>query len=101
MAVSPFLRTPFTDLTACLINHQTYETCGEMEMNMMECMEAYGLDRGRQKCADLIADFTECSNKTKQMKRYDAMRFERFKQNMKGERPKEEAFAPPPKIDAY
>ena len=70
MSVSPFLRTPFTDLTGSLINHQQYDKCGEMEMNMMECMEAYGMDKGIRKCSDLIDDFKECSSMRKQLLRF-------------------------------
>lgn len=66
MSVSPFFKSPLTDLTACIINHQQYSKCGTFEMDMMECMEAYGLDRGRLKCKDLIADFQECVSENKQ-----------------------------------
>lgn len=70
MSLGPFLRTPFTDLTGCLINHQTYEKCGKMEMEMMECLEAYGVERGQKMCADIIADFSECVGVRKQLLRF-------------------------------
>lgn len=53
-----------------MINHQQYGRCTRFEMNMMECLEAYGLDKGRVKCAELIEDFNECHNMTKQYLRH-------------------------------
>lgn len=64
--LSPYFRSPFTDIFGSIINHQQYGKCTRFEMNMMECLEAYGLDKGRVKCTDLIDDFNECHNMTKQ-----------------------------------
>ncbi|XP_053960997.1 NADH dehydrogenase [ubiquinone] iron-sulfur protein 5 [Anastrepha ludens] len=101
MSLGPFLRTPFTDLTGCLINHQSYEKCGKMEMEMMECLEAYGVEKGQKMCADIIADFSECVGVRKQLLRFHAMRGERLKQYYFGDRKKDELFAEPPRADAY
>lgn len=68
--LSPFMRTPMTDIFGSVINHQQYGKCTRFEMNMMECMEAYGVDKGKVKCADLIDDFNECQNMTKQYMRH-------------------------------
>jgi len=65
--VVPFFRSPFTDLTGSLINHQHYGRCEEMEMRVMNCLEAYGVDRGMKKCKDLVDDFRECSSLKKQV----------------------------------
>ncbi|XP_005176323.1 NADH dehydrogenase [ubiquinone] iron-sulfur protein 5 [Musca domestica] len=92
MPITPYLQTPFTDLTGSLINHQTYDKCGEMEMNMMDCLEAYGADRGKKMCKDLIDDYNECFTMHKQMARFHAMRKERMRQG---------TFADPPRVDAY
>lgn len=70
MSLGPFFRSPFTDLTGCVINHQTYGKCAEFEMNMMDCLEAYGVNRGVEKCKDLIADFQECAGMKKQILRF-------------------------------
>lgn len=35
-------------------------------MDMMECLEAYGLDRGKVKCRELVEDFQECVSEGKQ-----------------------------------
>lgn len=68
--LSPYFRSPMTDVFGSMINHQQYSKCGRFEMNMMECMEAYGYDKGKVKCADLIDDFNECHNMTKQFLRH-------------------------------
>ncbi|KAH8263330.1 hypothetical protein KR044_007370 [Drosophila immigrans] len=120
MSLSPFLRLPLTDLTGCLINHQTYDKCGKFEMKMMDCLEAYGLERGKKQCADIIADFQECVGMNKQLMRFhvsfcqvklfhilfnalflQAMRNERYRQWLAGERKKEDLYAQAPRVDAY
>ncbi|XP_049877143.1 NADH dehydrogenase [ubiquinone] iron-sulfur protein 5-like [Pectinophora gossypiella] len=79
--LSPFIRSPFTDLTGGLVSHQMYGTqCGPLELQMMECIEFYGLDRGVKKCRCLIEDFKECHTMTKQFGRFIAMRAERDRQ---------------------
>lgn len=67
---APYFRSPMTDIFGSAINHQQYGKCTRFEMNMMECLEAYGLDKGRVKCVDLIDDFNECQNMTKQFLRH-------------------------------
>lgn len=69
--VNPALRSPFTDLTGCLLNHQNHDKCGRMEMNMMDCLEAYGAQRGKIKCKDLIDDYKECYSMRKQLLRME------------------------------
>lgn len=68
--LSPMFRSPFTDIFGSIINHQQDGQCMRFEMNMVECFEAYGVDKGRVKCADLIDDFNECHNMTKQFLRH-------------------------------
>lgn len=64
--LTPYIRTPMTDLMGGLYNHQHYGPCGKFELKMMECLEAYGADKGKVKCSDLIDDFNECRKNTKQ-----------------------------------
>lgn len=71
MSLGPYLRSPLTDLTGCVINHQTYGKCAEMEMDMMDCLEAYGMGKGAKKCKNLIADFQECVGMKKQLMRFN------------------------------
>jgi hypothetical protein len=67
--ITPFFRSPFTDLTGALVNTQHYDKCGPFEMKMMECLEAYGTVAGETKCAVLIDDFNECYTMRKQQLR--------------------------------
>lgn len=69
MPLTPFFRTPFTDFTGGLINAQHYDKCGQFELDVIECLEAYGQDRGKLKCRDLIEDFNECLTMTKRTMR--------------------------------
>jgi NADH dehydrogenase (ubiquinone) Fe-S protein 5 len=69
MPLTPFFRTPFTDFTGGLINAQHYDKCGQFELDVIECLEAYGQDRGKLKCRDLIEDFNECLTLTKRTMR--------------------------------
>lgn len=70
MSLGPFFRSPFTDLTASMVNFQQYDKCGPMEMAAIDCLEAYGTIRGNEKCADLLADFKECAIMSKQVARF-------------------------------
>ncbi|XP_046970357.1 NADH dehydrogenase [ubiquinone] iron-sulfur protein 5-like [Vanessa cardui] len=78
--VSPFLRTIFTDITGGMLSHQLLGKCATQEMDMMDCIEAYGFDRGPRKCYSYIEDFKECQGKTKQFMRFVALRKERDRQ---------------------
>ncbi|XP_049877139.1 NADH dehydrogenase [ubiquinone] iron-sulfur protein 5-like [Pectinophora gossypiella] len=84
MAVSPYFRSPFTDLTGGLVSHQLLGKCQKEEIRYMDCLEAYGLDRGKVKCQHLFGDFHECQTMTLQFKRFMAMRKERERQIAEG-----------------
>lgn len=34
--------------------------CGELELDALECLEAYGARRGRKLCTTYIDDYKEC-----------------------------------------
>lgn len=70
MSISPYLRTPFTDITGGMVSHQMLGKCQKQEMQFMDCLEAYGLERGRNKCVHLIEDYKECQTKALQFKRF-------------------------------
>lgn len=70
MSISPFLRSPFTDITGGMISHQLLGRCQKQEAHYMDCLEAYGLDRGKRKCHDLLHDFKECQTSVLQYKRF-------------------------------
>lgn len=69
MSLSPFIRTPFTDLGGGMLNHQHFGQCSKMELDAMECLEAYGLIRGTKKCNLLLEDYYECHSRAKQISR--------------------------------
>jgi len=98
---APLLRSPLTDLTSGMINCQYFDKCGERELAMMECLEAYGHEKGKVKCKTIIEDYQECFSMRKQLLRADAMRMERHRQHLMGERTSANKYAAPPKDDAY
>lgn len=100
MSLTPWFRSPFTDLTGALVSHQFYGRCADIEMQLVDCMEAYGLTRSKQKCALLMEDFKECAFRDKQTKRYIAMRQERKRQYNDGERSKDKLYEPGPAADS-
>lgn len=67
--LTPYFRTPMTDLMGSIYNHQQYSRCSKFELSMMECLEAYGATTGRLKCSDYIDDFNECRSNAKQFLR--------------------------------
>lgn len=99
--LTPWFRSPFSDITGSLLSYQWYGRCADFELNAMECIEAYGKDLGRIKCEQLIKDFKECSLREKQRKRFFTMRFERHRQYWMGERSKEDRYSDPPAYDSY
>lgn len=68
-------------------------------MRMGDCLEAYGLRKGREKCKDFISDLRECLMNSKQRERVKLMREERSRQYKNGE--KKEEFLKTPAYDAY
>ncbi|XP_026744065.1 NADH dehydrogenase [ubiquinone] iron-sulfur protein 5-like [Trichoplusia ni] len=78
--ISPFLRSPMTDITGGIISYQLLGQCAKQEMELMDCMEAYGLDRGLKKCKKLVEDYRECHTKLKQFRRFYEIRRERDRQ---------------------
>ncbi|XP_053614312.1 uncharacterized protein ND-15 [Plodia interpunctella] len=100
MSISPFLRSPFTDLTGGLVSHQLLDRCMVQEGRYFECLEAYGLDRGIKKCQHLYSDYHECQTLTKQYKRFLAMRSERDKQIAEGKLKGDQKYVSP-RVDSY
>lgn len=69
MSLYPFLRSPFTDLTGFMFNAQQRpdSLCAKIEMRFYDCLEAYGIDKGKEKCMDLAADMRECGLRGKEV----------------------------------
>lgn len=78
MSISPYLRSPFSDVTGGLISHQMLGRCQKEEMRYMDCLEAYGLERGKKKCEFLFDDYHECQTLTKQFKRFLVSDFNKY-----------------------
>lgn len=100
MSISPFIRSPFTDITGGLISHQMLGRCQKEEMRYMDCLEAYGLERGKKKCDIYYDDYRECHTYTKQFKRFIAMRLEREKQISEGKLKGDNKYVSP-RVDGY
>lgn len=102
LPLTPFLRIPFTDIFGVLVTNQWNGRCGDIEMKVIDCLEAYGLDRGMKKeCKLQLSDYNECLTNHKQRERTNAMRAERERQYAAGERTKENRYADPPPNDAF
>lgn len=67
MPIVPFIRTPISDLSGAIGTHQNFGKCRNIEMKMINCFEAYGMNQAETKCVDLIDDYKECFYKTKQV----------------------------------
>lgn len=97
----PFSRNPLTDLGGGIMTHQSFIKCNDFEMRAVECIEAYGAAKGRAKCQDYLDDLRECMFETKQIARVQAMRIERHRQWITGERKSEDHYAPAARVDGY
>jgi len=96
----PFWRTPLTDLTGFFLTLQWNAPCKEIEMHLVDCLEAFGsAKRGKQNCQTLMDDFNECTKKLKQFARINAIREERKRQYKEGIL--KERYAHPPPLDSY
>ncbi|KAK3880473.1 hypothetical protein Pcinc_015020 [Petrolisthes cinctipes] len=98
---APVFRTPLTDMQGGLLTHQRARKCADFEMRAMECLEAYGVQKGRTRCVDYLDDLRECAFQTKQLARVSAMRHERHRQWLMGERSSKDRYAPAPQADGF
>jgi len=97
--LSPVFRTPLTDLTGNLATHQSGKRCADFEMRAMECLEAYGVQKGKTICVDYMDDLRECMFQHKQLSRVHTMRVERHRQYYLGDA--KEHYAPAAKVPGY
>lgn len=75
--------------------------CADMELNVAECLEAYGVVRGQEKCAKFLEDFKECRSEWLTQMRWYIMRQERMKKVAKGEIPFSERWGKPYPYDSF
>lgn len=96
---TPMFKGPITDLFLNVRNLQGLKECGRYELLYIDCMEAYGYHRGKEKCRLLLEDMYECAMRIKRMRRISAMHDERARQFASGERKKMYEDTPP--LDLY
>lgn len=65
--IAPFLRS-----NADLYNffgrpREVNRECGDLELDALECLEAYGARRGTALCASYVSDFRECATMVMQV----------------------------------
>lgn len=77
------------------------DPCADMELNHAECLEAYGLAMGRNKCAKFFEDIKECRGQKIRLMRAYIMRIERNKQLVTGERKWADRWAKPYDYDSF
>ena len=58
--VTPLFRSNADVVNMFIRNRRDALECGELEMNALECLEAYGLRRGHKLCSNFVNDFREC-----------------------------------------
>lgn len=65
MNFNPILPTPLTDFeyliqpNFCISPYDKF--CSKIQLKHADCMEAYGVHKGSQKCAELFYDLLECT----------------------------------------
>lgn len=75
--------------------------CADIELNMMECLEAYGSKKGLDLCYKYIEDFQECRNKNLAHARVHYMRMIRAKKIATGEIPWDKRVTDPVPYDSF
>lgn len=97
--VAPMFKGPPTDAFHLTTNLQLTGECAPYELHYVDCMEAYGHQKGKEKCRLILEDMYECVTKIKRMRRVHLMEQERQRQYKSGERktPYEET----PPLDLY
>lgn len=76
-------------------------TCSDFELNLVECLEAYGITKGYHQCHKYFEDYHECKSDQIKMVRAGVMKMERYKKLAKGEIPFEQRHVEPIPYDAY
>ncbi|KFM61471.1 hypothetical protein X975_25529, partial [Stegodyphus mimosarum] len=82
---SPF-HSPVGDLLGMFGHCQHIKKCRELELNVLDCTDVYGHKGLAKQCREAYEDLYECIHGEKQKARVEAMRQERLRQYMAGER---------------
>ncbi|KYM96480.1 PREDICTED: uncharacterized protein LOC108779390 [Cyphomyrmex costatus] len=83
---TPMFKGPPTDVFHYARNIQNNKQCGPYELMYVDCMEAYGYHKGKEKCRLILEDLYECIMGIKRRRRLFAMEMERKRQLIDGER---------------
>lgn len=82
-------------------SHARKMPCSDIEMNTVECLEAYGVIKGKERCAKYIEDLFECKQARLRKMRAYAMRLERAKKVVKGDIPWEKRWGQPYPYESF
>lgn len=96
---APMFKGPMTDIFLNVRNFQDHKECAQYELKYIDCMEAYGYHRGKEKCRLILEDMYECILGIKRQRRVQDMQRERIRQFESGER--EKKFEDTPPLDLY
>ena len=75
--------------------------CSQFELNSVECLEAYGMVKGSQECAQFLEDLRECRFGHYRMARKILLQAENYKQVVTGKIPFKERHGKPLPYDSY
>lgn len=75
--------------------------CGDMELNYVECLEAYGVAKGKRMCYKYQEDLQECLSANIRKMRETIMYNERVKQLASGKRSLDEFYVERIPYDSY
>jgi len=96
---APMFKGPPTDLFLHIRSLQNLRECAPYELQYIDCMEAYGYHKGKEKCRLILEDMYECAMKIKRMRRIYVMEQERQRQFKNGER--KERYEETPPLDLF
>lgn len=77
------------------------DACGEFEINLAECLEAYGVAEGQYRCKKYSDDAHECRAGTMSQYRNYLMHVERAKKLATGKLPLSQRYGTPYPWDAF
>lgn len=77
------------------------DACADFEINLAECLEAYGIAEGHVRCHKYSEDLTECRAGIMSVYRSYLMRAERAKKLATGKLPLSQRYGTPYPFDAY
>ena len=75
--------------------------CADFELNLIECLEAYGITKGSNQCHKYFEDYHECKQDGLKNMRSYLMTLERYKKIAKGEIAFKERHVEPIPYDSF